>query len=132
MSLERPTVFFDGVCNLCNGFVDWLMRHDKEGVFQVGSLQGETAKSEIPTQFHNLDSMLLLLPNSGIYRKSDGVLMVLDRLGRWKYLSKPLRIFPRFLRDFVYDFIARNRYRIYGQRDTCRLPTAEERARFVD
>lgn len=132
MSLTQPTVFFDGECNLCNGFIDWVMRHDKQGVFLVGSLQGETAKREIPSRFHDLDSMLLLLPDSRIFRKSDGVLMVLDRLDGWKIISKPLRIVPRFLRDLVYDFIARNRYRIYGKRDTCRLPTPEERARFVD
>ncbi len=124
-------VFFDGECNLCNGFVDWLVRTDKAGKMKIASLQGETAKElGIAGQSSGLNTVVYL--RDGVrFERSTAVLEILRDLGgAWK-LASIFFILPRFLRDAIYALIARNRYRLFGRRDTCRLPTPEERQRFL-
>lgn len=130
--MQSPIVFFDGVCNLCNGFIDWLLRHDTERIFKVASLQGTTAKNKIPKERIDSLSSLVLWDNGALYEKSSAVLMIMRLLpAPWRWL-RVLKIVPVFLRDPAYDFIARNRYRFFGKRDLCRLPTPDERERFLD
>ena len=124
-------MFFDGECNLCNGFVDWLVRTDKAGKMKIASLQGETAKElGIAGQSSGLNTVVYL--RDGVrFERSTAVLEILRDLGgAWK-LASIFFILPRFLRDAIYALIARNRYRLFGRRDTCRLPTPEERQRFL-
>lgn len=122
-------IFFDGVCNLCNGFVDFLLKFDRYQRFQVASLQGETAKKILPESYHKELSTVVLLNQGKLYTKATAVLLVLSELGpAWK-LIKIFHYFP--FKDFVYGLIAKNRYRIFGKRVTCRLPTEAEKTRFL-
>lgn len=126
-------VLFDGVCNLCNSAVDLIIRNDKGGKIKVGALQDAKSK-ELLKDYHinseYLDSIILIRGNL-VYYKSRAALEVAKQLrGLWPLLYGFI-IVPAFIRDPVYDWIARNRYRWYGKKETCRLPTAEERARFL-
>lgn len=127
-------VFFDGYCNLCNGFVDWLVRRDSQGQLKFASLQGETAKEKLDASLvsegSDVNTMVYLREND-LYQKSTAVLFIVGDLGGFWRLAKMLFIFPRFLRDLIYDFVAKHRYKIFGKRETCRLPTPEEKARFL-
>lgn len=128
---QGPIFFFDGVCNLCNGAVDWIVRHDPKAVFHFASLQGETANEMVPQAAQNLDSMVLW-EDGKEYKESDAVLRTGKRLGGfWSVLATVASVFPRGFRDAVYRWVAKNRYRWFGQKDSCRLPTPEERKRFL-
>ncbi len=134
MSSEGPILLFDGVCNLCNGTVDFIMRHDRLGVVKLGSLQSRTGR-ELLTDAglpEDYDASLVLFEDGQVYTSSDAALRVARYLDApWSW-SGVLRIVPRPLRDVVYRWVSRNRYQWFGKRDTCRLPTEEERARFID
>lgn len=128
---ERPVIFFDGVCNLCNGFVDFLLRRDREGLFEFAPLQGATARRLVPRESASLDSIVLW--NQGeVTHGADAALLVLERLGGFWGLARVGWLVPASLRGWVYRAVARNRYALFGRRDTCRLPTPAERARFRD
>jgi predicted DCC family thiol-disulfide oxidoreductase YuxK len=140
----KPIVFFDGVCGLCNGFVDFTMARDPAARFRFATLQGETAAALLREQAlaagpdsgaadsqQNPLRSVLLWENGILYRRSDAALRVIARLGGIWRLAAPLRLIPRFVRDLVYDFIARNRYSWFGKRDACRMPTPAERERFL-
>jgi predicted DCC family thiol-disulfide oxidoreductase YuxK len=134
MDREIPSsiVFFDGVCNLCNALVDFLVRHDRRRVLRFASLQGNTARELLgPGAGENLSSVVFY-QNGSISTESLAVIRILSRLGGpWGLLSL-LRVIPSFLRDPIYGFVARNRYRWFGKRETCRLPSPDERALFLD
>ncbi len=126
-------VFFDGVCGLCNLTVDFLLARDHRGVLQFAPLQGSTAAARLPaSDTHDLSS-LIVVDGSNIYRKSTAVLHAAIALGGvWALLARVSFLVPRFARDLVYDIVASNRYAWFGKRDTCRLPTPQERSRFLD
>lgn len=128
----RYILFFDGYCSLCNSTVDWLFRIDKKEKLLFGSLQGETAAKVLPKALaENVDSVVLSTGDT-CRVKSDAILEVFRILGGgWRILAA-FRILPRGFRDLVYDWIAANRYKWFGKRDTCRMPTPEEKRRFVD
>lgn len=133
LSKSHPIVFFDGVCGLCNTAVDWLLRHDSQQKILFTPLQGKTAEVALSSELRDsLDSVIVYI-DGRLYQKSDAFLHLFPVLGGvWKILSFIASGLPRFLRDFIYDFIARNRYRWFGKRDVCRLPSKEERSRFLD
>lgn len=127
-------VLFDGVCNLCNGSVQFILKRDRNRKFQFGSLQGKTGqeylrKYHLPAdQFHSF----MLIEANVLYTQSTAVLRVLKHLGRgWQFLYMFICL-PRFLRDGLYKLIAANRYRLFGKKDVCRIPTVEERERFLE
>lgn len=124
-------IFFDGVCGLCNGFVDFIMKIDKAGQFKFSPLQSEYAKKNLPAEFtENLNSVVVQIDGKN-YRKSDGVFQVWKKLGApWSALSL-LKALPAPLTDAGYDLVAKTRYKIFGKKDSCRLPTPDERARFL-
>ena len=128
---SHPIIFFDGVCGLCNRSVDLLLRWDAKGVLRFAPLQGTTAQTMLPEeQVRDLDS-LVLKDAQGIHRRSDAALLALEHLGDgWRGVGL-LRALPRGLRDAVYGLVARHRYRWFGKRTSCRLPTAAERERFL-
>ena len=134
MKTENAVVFFDGYCGLCNGFVDFCLKNDTQRVLRFSPLQGTSAKNVLSeAEILDISSIIVFSRNSVKLYKSEAVFCVLEELGGfWKLLVLIGRIFPRFIRDSVYDFIAKNRYSFFGKRDTCRLPTPEERAQFVD
>ncbi|HEV8001872.1 MAG TPA: DCC1-like thiol-disulfide oxidoreductase family protein [Planctomycetaceae bacterium] len=126
-----PVIFFDGVCGLCNRFIDFVIARDRAGVFRFATLQGETARERLPAADLDLNTMVLW-EGQGILRKSTAAARILIGLGGvWALCGTALGLVPRPLRDVGYSFVARNRYRIFGKKETCRMPTAAERARFL-
>ncbi len=129
---EHPIVFFDGVCNLCNASVDFLIRHDKSGLLRYAPLQGNTARRLLSKQFLELPDSVILYDTGKIYSRSTAALRLVNYLP-WPYkILKIGYVIPRFLRDPLYDLIAHNRYRWFGKKETCRLPTSEEKKFFLD
>ena len=130
--LEHPIIFFDGVCAMCNRFVDLILRADRREVFRFAPLQGETARALLPPLAGDpREWSMIYLDERGVHEQSDASLEVYRRLGGVWWLASLLRLVPRFVRTPVYRLIARNRYRWFGRRDSCRLPSAEEQARFL-
>jgi predicted DCC family thiol-disulfide oxidoreductase YuxK len=128
----HPVIFFDGVCGLCNRFVDFVLRRDPGGLFRFSPLQGETAAEQLtPADITDLKTMVVV-DGDQTYRKSAAVIRVLQRLGGfWHVASALFWLAPRPLRDLGYSWIANNRYAIFGKKETCRMPSADERARFL-
>ena len=125
-------IFFDGVCPLCNGFVDFVIKRDKQHQFYFSSLQSEQAQKLLPKQDQGLNSVILV-EGEGIFRKSKAALRILFYLGGWwTVLSVMLSVFPLVLRDSVYDLIAKYRYRFFGKFESCRLPKYEEKPYFLE
>ena len=131
-NIDKPIIFFDGVCGLCNKFVNYLIDADKNKLFHFSPLQGETAKSFIEDMSSNdLEWTMFYADEAGIHDKSTAALKILKKLGGFWSVSGLLIYIPKFLRDSVYEFIAANRYKWFGKNDSCRIPTQEERDRFL-
>lgn len=125
-----PVILFDGVCNLCTGSVRFVLARDSKRRFRFASLQSPAAE-RLLGQRDNLESMVLV-ENGSVYRKSTAALRIARRLdGGWPLLAA-LLVVPRPLRDAVYDWIGRRRYRLFGKRDACWIPQAELADRFLD
>ncbi len=124
-------LFFDGYCSLCNEIVDWGISHDKQGTIKFASLQGEAAKRMIPPYDLRDNDSVIYWRNDIAYQRSSAILHFLGDLGwPWK-TAKIFFIVPGPLRDIVYNWIARNRYRYFKKRETCRVPTPNEKARLL-
>jgi predicted DCC family thiol-disulfide oxidoreductase YuxK len=128
---EKPIVFYDGHCGLCNSAIQFLLRNDKSNRLLFAQLQGETAK-KIGLDQDNIPDSLVFAENAKIYFRSTAAIKALAACGGYRKMIYVLYIFPTFLRDWVYDYIAKNRYKWFGRYDTCRIPTAEERVKFLD
>jgi predicted DCC family thiol-disulfide oxidoreductase YuxK len=127
-----PIVFFDGVCGFCNRFVDFVIRRDTAAVFRFGPLQGETARQLLSDADLRDLKTVVLWEEQGVTRKSSAVVRVLSGLGgAWRVIAVALRLVPPPLRDLGYAVVARYRYAIFGKKETCRMPTAAERSRFL-
>ncbi|WP_349655849.1 thiol-disulfide oxidoreductase DCC family protein [Xanthomonas sp. 10-10] len=128
------TIVFDGVCLLCNGWVTFLLRHDRRGRYRFAAMQGQAGRTLL--QQHGLDPddplSFLLVDDTGAWTDSDAIVRVLAGLGGLWHLVTVLRVVPRGLRDIGYRLIARNRYRWFGRSEHCMLPTPEQRTRFLD
>lgn len=133
LSENKTLVLFDGVCNLCNGTVQFIINRDPKGTFKFTSLQSE-AGQEVIKKFNlpvNSLHSILVVENNVCYERSDAALHIAKHLPwPWKWLPA-FGILPRFIRDGVYDLIAKNRYRMFGKQDSCMLPTPELRGRFL-
>lgn len=133
MNTQKKIILFDGVCNFCSFWVNFVIKRDKKDVFRFASLQSEIAK-ELAGKYNvsvsKLDTFILIV-NDRYFTKSTAALMVSRELNsavRFLYL---FIILPKFLRDFVYDLIARYRYKIFGKRDVCYIPT-DGNSKFLD
>ncbi len=125
-------IFFDGYCNLCNGFVDLLMRRDKENIFTYASQDGDTAAMLLTSlDSSKLPSSIIYRRDEELFQQSDAVLKILDDLGGIWRLAKPLAWIPKAIRDAIYRMISKNRYKLLGRRDSCRIPTETESSRFL-
>lgn len=124
-------LFFDGYCNLCNGIVNWLISRTQD--LKFAPLQGTTAQKTLPlAELPRGMDTVIYLRDGIVLKKSDAALAVLvDLGGPWKIIQI-LFILPKTLRDCFYDIIARNRYRLFSKRDSCRVPTDQETSRFLD
>jgi predicted DCC family thiol-disulfide oxidoreductase YuxK len=133
---KQDILFFDGICGLCNRTIDFVLREDGEHTFLYSPLQGETFRrfARDHPETLNADSIFVLrrdLEGEVLLQRSDAFLYILENLPRYRWLAQIVKIFPRPLRDTIYRLIAATRYRIWGKRDSCRLPSPEERARFL-
>lgn len=134
MTADQPVILFDGVCNLCNSSVQFVLRRDKKKQFLFGSLQGIYGQDVLKEQNMPADNLhsFILKENNVIYTKSTAALRVLKILGGgWKLLYIFV-IVPKFIRDGVYGFIAQNRYRWFGKKEECWVPTPEWKSRFLE
>jgi len=132
--MTKKIILFDGVCNLCNGAITFIIQRDKKDIFRYALLQSEIGK-ELAAKHHididKVDSIILVTEDKA-YAKSTAALRIAKHLSAgWPLLSAFL-ILPRFLRDAVYDFIARNRYKWFGKKEACMIPTPELKSKFLD
>jgi predicted DCC family thiol-disulfide oxidoreductase YuxK len=129
-----PTILFDGVCNFCNGAVNFTIRRDRKKQLRFASLQSAAAAQLLKAHRWPAEDMksFLLIENGRLYHRSTAALRVCRYLGGLWPLCMALLVIPRFIRDGIYDIIARNRYRWFGQRETCMIPTPEIRERFLE
>lgn len=130
---ENPIILFDGVCNLCNHSVQFVIRHDSKKLFKFAALQSEIGQQLMKQ--NGLESAgnntFILIQSNKYYTRSTAALKVCKQLnGAWKILYGFI-IVPRFLRDAVYNFVAKNRYRFFGKKDECMMPTKDLLDRFL-
>lgn len=132
-AIPENLILFDGVCNLCDGFVQFVIRNDKEGKFRFGTLQSPEAEAIFKTlgYDYSVPKTVILIQNGKMYQRSEAALRVAKGLRFPLPLSFGFIVVPAFIRDWVYDFVARNRYRWFGKKDVCMIPTPELRARFL-
>ncbi|AXO79028.1 DUF393 domain-containing protein [Olleya aquimaris] len=132
---DKSLILFDGVCNLCNSSVLYVIKHDKNNAFLFAPLQSTIGKQIIDK--YNLDttatdSILLYNEAKGLKIKSTAALHIAKRLGFPNNLMTIFFIVPTFIRNLVYDFVAKNRYKWYGKKESCMIPTPELKAKFID
>ena len=125
-------VYFDGLCNLCNGFVDFLIRRDHRRRLKYAPLQGAFAAAQLPVILRESLSTLVLQDDAQIYTESNAAIYTIAHLGGVYQLAKIFLLVPGFVRNAIYRWVANHRYHFAGRRETCRLPSAEERAQFLD
>jgi predicted DCC family thiol-disulfide oxidoreductase YuxK len=131
---NKKIILFDGVCNLCNGAITFIIKRDKNDVFRYAPLQSEVGKNLAKKHEIDLDKVdsIILVTDQSAVAKSTAALRIAKQLsGGWPLLAVFL-ILPRFLRNAVYDFIARNRYKWFGKKDACMIPTPELKSKFLD
>jgi predicted DCC family thiol-disulfide oxidoreductase YuxK len=144
--MAYPLILFDGVCGLCNRFVRFVLRHDRQGIFRFAWLQSPLAARILAAHAANPGTLdtVYVIPDfdpeksanhsqTDLLSRSDAALFVLHELrGAWRTAAILLRFIPRFLRDWGYRQIVRNRYRIFGRYEVCPMPDPTVRSRFLD
>lgn len=133
LPLDKKIILFDGVCNLCDYSVQYIIKKDTNDKFRFVSLQSTLGKEIINylgISKQNIDSIVLYIPQKAYYYKSGAVLEI---AGELPYLNwfRIFKIIPAGLRDFVYEYIAKNRYKWYGKKSECMIPTPEIKAKFL-
>jgi len=134
-STDKSIIFFDGVCNLCNGFVDFVIKRDHKRRFLFASLQGDQARNLLDfkddKEVQDM-STVILLDQGKVFKKSKAVIKIFSQLGKgWYILSRIMSVVPSSFSNLIYDFIAARRYRLLGKRDACRIPTEAEASLFL-
>ncbi|HEY5969496.1 MAG TPA: thiol-disulfide oxidoreductase DCC family protein [Chitinophagaceae bacterium] len=130
---NNPVILFDGVCNLCSGSVQFILKRDKEKKFSFASLQSNYGKGllkqlDLPTDTFN---SFILYEKGKIHTRSAAALKMFEQLKGWGWV-KIFWIVPKFIRDAIYNLIAKNRYKWFGKKEECWLPTPDLKARFLD
>lgn len=132
---NKKIILFDGVCNLCNSSVQFVIKRDKKDIFRYAALQSETGQ-ELVKQRHidtnKVDSIILIEPGVAYYTKSDAALEIAQELGGLWKLSSIFSWIPTSIRNSIYDFVAKNRYKWFGKQESCMIPTPELKAKFLD
>lgn len=130
---EHPIILFDGVCNFCNGAINFIIKQDKKRIFRFAPLQSEIGQqllSKYSLSAEKLDSFVLI-DNGKAYQKTSAAIQLYPKLGGGWKMMKGLWIVPQFIRDFFYDVIAKNRYRWFGKKEACMIPSPEIRSLFL-
>jgi len=131
---NKEIILFDGVCNLCNGAVLFIIKRDRDDVFRFVSLQSELGKEiirYIVVDISKTDSIVWYKPGEAYYYKSDAALMIINHFGGIWSLLNVFKIIPASLRNLLYDFIAKNRYNWFGKKESCMIPTPELQQKFL-
>ncbi len=131
---DNPIILFDGVCNLCNSSVNFIMDRDKSKIFRFASLQSDAGRELMRKFGKDADKIdtVVLIHNEKICMRSEAAIRI-GRLLPFPYpLAKAFLIIPAFIRDSIYDYIAANRYKWFGRKDSCRMPDPESRSRFLE
>jgi len=133
LSETHPVLFFDGVCGLCNYYVDFVMQRDPQGKFRFAPLQGEAAAEVLSEADRQNLKSLVLLKNGRQYRRTAAVVRILWELSfLWQIAGTLLWLIPGPLRNLGYNTVAKFRYSMFGKKETCRMPSPEERSRFLN
>ncbi|MFJ6413515.1 thiol-disulfide oxidoreductase [Terribacillus saccharophilus] len=129
---NKAIILFDGVCNLCNSSVQFIIKHDKDAYFKFASLQSDFGgQLKVNKQIPDHVDSIILVENGRVYMQSSAILRIARHLdGAWK-LSAAALIIPRPIRDLIYRYVARNRYRWFGRQDQCMLPSPDLKERFL-
>lgn len=131
---NKEIILFDGLCNLCNGAVLFIIKRDRDDVFRFVSLQSDLGKEiirYIGADVSKTDSIVWYKPGEAYYYKSDAALKIINRFGGFWGLLNLFKIIPAFLRDAIYDWVAKNRYRWFGKQESCMVPTPELQEKFL-
>ncbi|MFT3796317.1 thiol-disulfide oxidoreductase DCC family protein [Flavobacterium sp.] len=131
---NKKIILFDGVCNLCESSVQYVIKHDKKDVFRFAALQSEIGQeilSHIGIDPKHIDSIVLYEPGVAYFYKSSAAIEIAKHFGGLFHLGTVFKIIPALLRDKLYDYVARNRYKWYGKKDSCMIPTPELKAKFL-
>ena len=133
MDQNPPVILFDGVCNLCSRSVQFILKRDKEKIFSFASLQSNYGQDllkqyDLPTDVFN---SFILLQDGKVFTRSTAALKMFSQLKGWRWV-KIFWIVPKFIRDAVYNLIAKNRYKWFGKKEECWVPTPDLKARFLD
>lgn len=126
-----PILFFDGVCVLCNGFADFILKHDKRGTLRMASLQGTTAAARLSDTMRTEMQSVILISNGKTYTRSKAVIRILMHMGGIYASAAILLLVPSVVSDAMYRLISRKRYSWFGKRESCRMPDAAEAERFL-
>ena len=133
---NKKIVLFDGVCNLCNGAVVYIIKRDKNDVFRFAALQsdiGQKLINERNIDTSKIDSIILIEPGIAYYTKSSAAIKIMNEFGGlWRVMNVFNYLLPTSIRDIIYDFIAKNRYKWFGKQESCMIPTPELKAKFLD
>jgi predicted DCC family thiol-disulfide oxidoreductase YuxK len=131
---DKKIVLFDGVCNLCNSSVQFILKRDKKNQFLFGSLQGKTGQAYLQQFQLPADTLnsFMLVEGSTMYTQSTGALRMLKHIGGLWSLLYAFMIVPKFIRDGVYKLVAANRYKWFGKQDACWLPAPGLKEKFLD
>ena len=135
LAVDKKIILFDGVCNLCSSAVQFIIENDKKDIFRFVSLQSDLGQ-EITTYLGissaDLDSIILYQPGYAYYYKSQAVFEIAKELGGIYSISTIFSILPSSITDSVYDYIAKNRYKWYGKKEFCMIPTNDIKAKFLE
>lgn len=131
---NKKIVLFDGVCNLCSSAVQYIINHDKKDIFRFVALQSELGISickYLGISFSKMDSIILYDPKTAYFYKSSAVIEIAKNFGGLWKLTPVFRIVPIFISDRIYDYVAKNRYNWYGNKESCMIPTPELKSKFL-
>lgn len=134
IDINKKIILFDGVCNLCNSAVNYVIEHDAKDLFRFSSLQSKAGielMEERGIDPNAIDSIILIEPGIAYYNKSTAALKIAKHLSGSISLLRFFSVLPEGFRNLVYDFIAKNRYQWFGKKDACMIPTPELKAKFL-
>ena len=132
MTEKHAIVLFDGDCMLCNRCISWIIKNDQSAYFKFASLQSKVAKTFLDAKNRPIPNSIVLIENEKIHLRSSAILLIIERLDNPWPLLQILAIVPKRWRDWGYDTLAQNRFKLFGKTDTCSLLTKKHQARFLE
>ena len=131
---DKKIILFDGVCNLCDATIQYVIKKDVKDVFRFVAIQSELGQkiiNYIKVDTSQTDSIILYIPGKAYFVKADAAFNIAKELGGLISLTSIFSVLPQFLKNFGYDFVAKNRYKWYGKKDSCMMPTPELKSKFL-